>query len=864
MSLASLLLLLTATLASSSASLDVNRGVDCIKCPSAAINADQSETRRKRSFAGSPGFDFSMSMGDVVDDLHSFSMSFQDEFDAFGGLFPGFSRFPAPKSWWQGPNVCVREETKTTTTSPSETVVVENAGIKIYGASGSPSAGTLHFRTSYCVSSANSYKCNTEIGNSTSKTITSEIHECCQGYARLEDDDKPGCNKELNLGTLEETIDKLGLEKLKDALVSVGLLEVVKTQNMTVFAPTDEAMAKYEQEERSKLASYAPIEEKETDLASSVLVGGAPFGMNRHPLILDASVQGEVRNIESTILGHLVPGFLRSSSLADEQLVETANGQAKMRINMYEHRGLPKKLVTANCAPVTSADNQALNGVVHIVDRIIKSPTKGSLMEMIASDAEFSILKSLIGQAGLTSLMREDGSLTIFAPTNAAFKKLPTKILKRLTQTKGDECIRRILKTHILSSVICSSAIAGEYQVLVHNKLNNHINASRVDGKVFIGDDRAQVTRADVMASNGVMHVIDAVILPREALDLVDVARNSDGATFADLVTQKEFRGKDGLAERLESTGNLTIFVPSDEAFKKLDSDVMDELLKDSAKLQDVLKHHVVTDSPIKSVRDLKEGEPLRTMNLKNPLNIQELNIWPHGNGRMRSVQCANIISRPIEGCNGNVVLVDKVLIPPKGNVIDVLALNSNLTRLVSLLKSAGLADELQGEGPFTIFAPNDEAFGSMRKNDLKKLEEDPELLKTFLKNHVAKGSTCCSLIRHGSYMGIGSIRIPSLAGEGNRGNQLRLHSFHGMHNFVNHAQILECDSVASNGVVHVINDVLKPRELQRPNSRHNPMDSFFRRIFDGVHFQMGDNNQGRSPFSGFGQRRRDGFFQIP
>ena len=66
--------------------------------------------------------------------------------------------------------------------------------------------------------------------------------------------------------------------------------------------------------------------------------------------------------------------------------------------------------------------------------------------------------------------------------------------------------------------------------------------------------------------------------------------------------------------------------------------------------------------------------------------------------------------------------------------------MNSNLTRLVSLLKSAGLADELQGEGPFTIFAPNDEAFGSMRKENLRKLEEDPQLLKSFLKNHVARG----------------------------------------------------------------------------------------------------------------------------
>jgi len=453
-------------------------------------------------------------------------------------------------------------------------------------------------------------------------------------------------------------------------------------------------------------------------------------------------------------------------------------------------------------------------------------------------------------------LLREEGSLTIFAPTNEAFNKLPPKVLKRLTQGKGDICVRRILESHLLSSVICSSAIAGEQPVLVHNKLNNHINASRIDDKVFVGKERAQVTRADVMATNGVMHVIDAVLLPREGLDVVSAARKSEGATFADLVQRDA--GKGGLAERLETTANLTVFVPSDEAFEKLDKSVMDELLENKDAREAVLKHHVVPDSSIKCVRDLSEGEPLRTMNLKNPLHIQELNVWPHG--RVRTVQCANIISRPIEGCNGNIVLVDKVMIPPKGNVIDVLALNSNLTRLVGLLKTAGLADELQGEGPFTIFAPNDEAFSSMRKENLKKLEDNPAMLKTFLRNHVAKGVTCCSLIRHGSFMGSGSIRIPSLAAQENRGNQLRLHSFHGLHNFVNHAQILECDSVASNGVVHVINDVLKPRELQRPNSRHHSMDSFFRRIFDGFH--LGDHQRRRG--RGFGQRRRDNFFQIP
>lgn len=833
-------------------------GVDCIKCPTPVNNNndDNTEIRRKRSFSGGPGFDFSMSMGDVIEDMHSFSMSFQDEFDAFGGLFPGFSRLPAPSVWWQGPNVCVREESKTTTTSPAETSVVENAGIKIYGSFGAQSAGSLHFRTSYCVSSSNSYKCNTEIGNSTSKTITSEIHECCQGYARIEDDDKPGCNKALNLVTLEETMDKLELTKLKDALGSVGLLEIVKTQNVTIFAPTDEAMAQYEQEERSKLASYTPIQDGEADLASSVLVGGAPIGFNRprQPLILDESIQSEVKSIETTILGHLVPGFLRSSSLADEQLVETLNGQAKMRINMYEHKGLSKKLVTVNCAPVTSVDNQALNGIVHIVDRIVRPPTKGPLMDMIAKDPEFSILKSLIGQAGLTSLLREEGSLTIFAPTNDAFHKLPPKILKRLNQGKGDVCVRRILEMHLLPSVICSSAIAGEQPILVHNKLKDHLNVSRVDDKVFIGNERAQVTLGDIMASNGVMHVVDAVLLPRQGLDLVDVARRSEkGAMFADLLPSSS-RGKDGLKERLETINNLTVFVPSIEAFRTMDIDVMDEMLRDSDKMEEVLKYHVVPESSIKSLRDLREGEPLRTWNLKNPLSVQELNIWPHG--RVRTIQCANIISRPIEGCNGNIVLVDKVLVPPTGNVIDVLALNSNLTSLVRLLKTAGLADELQGPGPFTVFAPNDEAFRSMRKENLQKLERDPQILKTFLKNHIVQGVTCCSLIRHGSYVGSGSIRIPSLAGEGN--TPLRLHSFHGLHNFVNQAQILECDSMGSNGVVHVINDVLKPRELQRSNPRRDSMDSFFRRIFDGFHLRHPQRRRG------LGGGRRDDFFQMP
>ena len=103
---------------------------------------------------------------------------------------------------------------------------------------------------------------------------------------------------------------------------------------------------------------------------------------------------------------------------------------------------------------------------------------------------------------------------------------------------------------------------------------------------MFIGNERAQVTLGDIMASNGVMHVVDAVLLPRQGLDLVDVARRSEkGAMFADLLPSSS-RGKDGLKERLETINNLTVFVPSIEAFRTMDIDVMDQMLRDSDKME--------------------------------------------------------------------------------------------------------------------------------------------------------------------------------------------------------------------------------------------------------------------------------------
>ncbi|CEK11515.1 fasciclin domain-containing protein [Legionella hackeliae] len=137
------------------------------------------------------------------------------------------------------------------------------------------------------------------------------------------------------------------------------------------------------------------------------------------------------------------------------------------------------------------------------------------------------------------------------------------------------------------------------------------------------------------------------------------------------------------------------------------------------------------------------------------------------------------------------------VLAGAQQNIVDIAAGNKDFSTLVSLVKEAGLVDELQGEGPFTIFAPTNEAFEAVPSDTLSALKADKEKLKKVLLYHVLKGKVMASDVKSGM--------VPTLEGQDlsikvNNGTVM-----------VNDAKVVGTDINASNGVIHVINKVLVP-----------------------------------------------------
>ncbi|CAC5399146.1 TGFBI [Mytilus coruscus] len=236
------------------------------------------------------------------------------------------------------------------------------------------------------------------------------------------------------------------------------------------------------------------------------------------------------------------------------------------------------QLMTANCIKVKSRDAVATNGVINVVEEVLE-PVSETLMEIISSDPEMSYMKTAIGKSDLGKMFRDEGQLTLFAPSNSAFRKLDPILLSRILD--GDtECLIKLLQNHILPNVICSHAIQGRSKS--KNMLNHMLNLTRAaDNKLFVNG--AQSVDTDVMATNGVLYVIDDVLVPDEALDVLEIARRSGASAIVKLIEDT------GLAKTLQTTQNLTLFAPSDAAIGNLE-----KVPTDPTELMKVLTFHVV------------------------------------------------------------------------------------------------------------------------------------------------------------------------------------------------------------------------------------------------------------------------------
>jgi transforming growth factor-beta-induced protein len=281
--------------------------------------------------------------------------------------------------------------------------------------------------------------------------------------------------------------------------------------------------------------------------------------------------------------------------------------------------------------------------IAFLVSNTSCNQPKKDLVGVASEDAK--TLATAITAAGLVETLQSAGPFTVFAPTDAAFSVIQAD-LDNLLKPENKAQLRQMLTCHVVSGKIMANDLNdGEVLTTLDG---TKLTVSITNGKAMVGD--ANITVKDVIASNGVVHMIDKVLLPPKpkAKDIVDIASESAKTLTAAVVAA-------GLAETLQGTGPYTVFAPTDAAFAAIQKDV-DNLLKpeNKAKLSKILTYHVVSGKVMAA--DLKDGQMVTTVEgSKLKVTIKDGKVM---------INNANVISADIPASNGVIHVIDKVVMP--------------------------------------------------------------------------------------------------------------------------------------------------------------------------------------------------------
>ncbi len=530
---------------------------------------------------------------------------------------------------------------------------------------------------------------------------------------------------------------------LEAAVVAAGLVDALKGDGpFTLFAPTDAAFA-------------------------ALPAGTIPA------LLADPS--GALTDI---LKYHVLAGAVKSTDLSNGMSATTLLGKdIKVTINAQG--------VFINNAKVTVADIMTDNGVVHVIDAVL-IPARTTVVDVVVNSENHTTLEAAVVAAGLVDALKGDGPFTLFAPTDAAFAALPAGTIPALLADPSG-ALTDILKYHVLAGAVKSTDLSNGMSAttLLGKDIKVTINAQGV----FINN--AKVTVADIMTDNGVVHVIDAVLIPARTT-VVDVVVNSENHTTLEAAVVAA-----GLVDALKGDGPFTLFAPTDAAFAALPAGTIPALLADpSGALTDILKYHVLAGA-VKST-DLSNGMSATTLlgkDIKVTINAQGVFI------NNAKVTVADIMTD-----NGVVHVIDAVLIPARTTVVDVVVNSENHTTLEAAVVAAGLVDALKGDGPFTLFAPTDAAFAALPAGTIPALLADPSgALTDILKYHVLAGAVKSTDLSNG-------MSATTLLGK-----DIKV-TINAQGVFINNAKVTVADIMTDNGVVHVIDAVLIPQITSAEN----------------------------------------------
>lgn len=468
---------------------------------------------------------------------------------------------------------------------------------------------------------------------------------------------------------------------------------------------------------------------------------------------------------------HVVEGEITSSDLSASQTVETVQGE---EILVTVDGGT----VTVNgSAVVGTADIQASNGVIHIVDDVLlpKAFRDPNIVDTAEDLGNFTTLVGALDQTGLKSTIQYLGPFTVFAPTDAAFNNLPSGLLSSLS----DEELAEILQYHVLSGSVLSTDLTAEQAVPSLTQEELFITAN---GDVTVNGS-STVATPDVEATNGVIHAVDRVLLPDAYGTIVDAA--SKRYFFSTLVSAVSDAGLVGALS--DTDANLTVFAPTDEAFASLPDGLLGSLTNEQ--LTRILQYHVLGSEVFAG--DLSSEQSPESL-LGEDLFITAGSEGAFINGS------TEIITTDVDVNNGVIHAIDGVLLPNEFlDIVQIAQKDYNLTSLVTTLSDAGLVNTLKGDGPFTVFAPTNQAFEDASATIESLTAEQVEEVLLY---HAAAVEALSGSLSDGQTIETvqGEDITVSIDSEGNV-------TLNGSVN------VIDVDRQGTNGVVHVIDGVLVP-----------------------------------------------------
>ena len=426
-----------------------------------------------------------------------------------------------------------------------------------------------------------------------------------------------------------------------------------------------------------------------------------------------------------------------------------------------------------------SVGNHALQGMT---GTIIVEGSNGTVVDIVVNSDDLNTLQTAVLAAELAGTLSGNGPFTVFAPTDAAFDALADGVVNGLLE--NIDALTAVLYHHVHSGNVLSTDLSDGMQVPT---LNEDTLTVSIDGNVVM-IDMSTVTVADIVAENGVVHVIDMVLIP-ETNDQTVMSIIANSPVHETLNQAIEAAG---LEETLSGDGPFTVFAPVDSAFEGLPDGALELILANTDQLTELLFNHVHSGEVYSE--DLEDGMMIPT------LNNTELEVSIEGMTVM--INLSTVIQADQSASNGVVHIIDKVLIPEVGQVDStvwsIIEFSPIHTTLEAAIIAADLDGALSGEGPFTVFAPTDDAFDALPAGTVDALLADIPQLNSILLHHVHPDNALAEDLMDG--MGVPTMN-----------DDVLFVSIDGSSVMIGMANVIQADIEADNGVVHVIDMVLIP-----------------------------------------------------